>query len=385
MDGQVLNQGGSADLRRLDARRGDPELRASLGGEMLALYEGIADEAQWRHALGRLRVYLGAAGMGVLPGEGGRGAPIAAGIPAPDLDAVRAWLSARAPPPSVTQFATATPSQEYWRLPADVAVKGLSGHHLLVRLDHEGRVIGHADLYRTMDAPEFDAAATGSFLALAPHLARSLALAMRLAAAEARAGSCAQCHDVESFGCALLEDNGSVIEINRTAHDLLTADDGLRISDGRLCAPRAGEDQAIDRRLREVLGDEPFSGPVFVEVPRPSGRRPYVLFMSRIDSSRPAFGVRLPRVRLLIVDTDRGDDVPREVLRALYRLTTTESEVAWHLVNGASLQQAAQRLGIAHNTARHHLERIFAKTGVRRQPDLVRLALSPFVALGRLR
>jgi DNA-binding CsgD family transcriptional regulator len=29
--------------------------------------------------------------------------------------------------------------------------------------------------------------------------------------------------------------------------------------------------------------------------------------------------------------------------------------VAWHLVGGDTLEQAAERLGIAHNTLRHHL------------------------------
>ena len=43
------------------------------------------------------------------------------------------------------------------------------------------------------------------------------------------------------------------------------------------------------------------------------------------------------------------------------------------LAAGRSLDQAAERLGIARNTARSHLRGLFAKTGVSRQGELVRL------------
>ncbi|HWV61154.1 MAG TPA: LuxR C-terminal-related transcriptional regulator [Sphingopyxis sp.] len=43
------------------------------------------------------------------------------------------------------------------------------------------------------------------------------------------------------------------------------------------------------------------------------------------------------------------------------------------LAGGGSLVEAADRLGIAHNTARSHLRSIFAKTGARRQSQLVHL------------
>ena len=46
------------------------------------------------------------------------------------------------------------------------------------------------------------------------------------------------------------------------------------------------------------------------------------------------------------------------------------------LASGRSLVEAADTLGIAHNTARAHLRSIFAKTGARRQSQLVHLLRS---------
>jgi DNA-binding CsgD family transcriptional regulator len=50
-----------------------------------------------------------------------------------------------------------------------------------------------------------------------------------------------------------------------------------------------------------------------------------------------------------------------------------EANLAVALASGRSLVDAADALGIAHNTARSHLRSIFAKTGVRRQSQLVHL------------
>lgn len=62
-----------------------------------------------------------------------------------------------------------------------------------------------------------------------------------------------------------------------------------------------------------------------------------------------------------------------QLLRALLGLTMAEARLAAVLCEGLSLVEAAQRLGIAHNTAKVQLRAVFAKTGVRRQAQLVAL------------
>ena len=65
-----------------------------------------------------------------------------------------------------------------------------------------------------------------------------------------------------------------------------------------------------------------------------------------------------------------------DAIRDLFQLTRMEANLAVALASGGSLVEAADRLGIAHNTARAHLRAIFAKTGVRRQSQLVHLLRS---------
>lgn len=59
-----------------------------------------------------------------------------------------------------------------------------------------------------------------------------------------------------------------------------------------------------------------------------------------------------------------------------FKLTPVENALADHICSGASVKQAAIRMGISYHTARKYLARIFEKTHVRRQTELVSLLLS---------
>jgi DNA-binding CsgD family transcriptional regulator len=56
-----------------------------------------------------------------------------------------------------------------------------------------------------------------------------------------------------------------------------------------------------------------------------------------------------------------------------FGLIPAETRVLERLLRDMSLVAAAAALGIAETTAKTHLSRIFAKTGVSRQPELVAL------------
>ena len=56
-----------------------------------------------------------------------------------------------------------------------------------------------------------------------------------------------------------------------------------------------------------------------------------------------------------------------------FGLTRAEGRLLAALFEGCSVPQAAHRLGVARTTARTHLQRVFDKTGARRQGDLLRL------------
>jgi len=60
-----------------------------------------------------------------------------------------------------------------------------------------------------------------------------------------------------------------------------------------------------------------------------------------------------------------------DVLNSILDLTPAQSRVARMLLTGKSLQAAALELGVSRETAKTHLNAVFAKTGTRRQADLI--------------
>ena len=58
-----------------------------------------------------------------------------------------------------------------------------------------------------------------------------------------------------------------------------------------------------------------------------------------------------------------------------FGFTPAEAVFALEIIKGDGRQATADRLGITVGTARSHLSRIFDKTGVRHQAELVRLLL----------
>ena len=63
-------------------------------------------------------------------------------------------------------------------------------------------------------------------------------------------------------------------------------------------------------------------------------------------------------------------------VRRLYDLTETEARVMVGLASGATVDDIATRHGVRASTVRAQIRSIFEKTGVNRQSDLVRLALT---------
>jgi len=59
-------------------------------------------------------------------------------------------------------------------------------------------------------------------------------------------------------------------------------------------------------------------------------------------------------------------------LQEIFELTPAQAQLAALLYDGASVKQAAERLGITEGSARQYLRRIFVRTGTNRQIDLVR-------------
>ena len=82
-----------------------------------------------------------------------------------------------------------------------------------------------------------------------------------------------------------------------------------------------------------------------------------------------------PVAIVLVSDPEAGTQDQVERLRERFGFTPAEAAFAVEIVKGDGRQATADRLGITVGTARSHLSKIFEKTGVTRQAELVRRLL----------
>ena len=73
-----------------------------------------------------------------------------------------------------------------------------------------------------------------------------------------------------------------------------------------------------------------------------------------------------------------GDDLSAQidVVQTLFALSKAQTEMVRLIAQGKELAEAAETLGITKNTARTHLRRVYEKTGVSSQTELLRLVVS---------
>ena len=104
--------------------------------------------------------------------------------------------------------------------------------------------------------------------------------------------------------------------------------------------------------------------------------RPYAVLVAPVPERVAPVALAAPAVVVFLTDPDHAPETPAQLLRRVYGLTRKEAQLALALAAGATLADAATDLRIAEGTARRHLAAIFARTGIHRQSELVRLILS---------
>ena len=98
-------------------------------------------------------------------------------------------------------------------------------------------------------------------------------------------------------------------------------------------------------------------------------------FRPLVDMKRLAVHIELGKQKKLgfyLKDKNIGNyfDIGAE-LRTIYKLTPSEAKVCNDLVNGYSLEEIANRVGLQYSTLRGYLKRIFYKTDTNKQHELV--------------
>ena len=208
------------------------------------------------------------------------------------------------------------------------------------------------------------------FQSIVPHLRHAAALFERLQLAGAEHGVYRSAVEQLGMGTIILDQHGRIVRANAVAEHLLSAGDGLNRADDALHL----KEPAAQALLQELLAHplQASAGARFKIARRQGGDLAVVARALTL----PAMMRGGAALALFLRTPGEAQQLDPDAIRDLFQLTRMEARLAVALADGRSLVTAADALGIAHNTARAHLRAIFAKTGVRRQSQLVHLLRS---------
>jgi DNA-binding CsgD family transcriptional regulator len=239
-------------------------------------------------------------------------------------------------------------------------------------------------LQRGPQHPPFSRGELDEFNRLVPHIQRAIQMRQRFAELQVGQDFLASGLDVLAMPTFLFDEYGRIAHMNRSADTLLKAHDNLSIEDGHLMTGDASATRKLNFELTNAIHASRGDGLELngvVLVPR-LGRMPLMLMIAPL---RLAGGAAVCGAALLFVfDPESTPPITSDMVRRLFSLSEAEAELAVALCSGKTLDEAAVARGTSINTIRSQLKSIFAKTGTKRQADLVSLLLaSPAYFLAR--
>ena len=182
----------------------------------------------------------------------------------------------------------------------------------------------------------------------------------------------------------ILDEQGRLLSINDVGRALLDDGAGLSLRDSRLHIEGRDINRELQAALDEIIRAQQQGETSVVRalrVPRQGGRSDLGLVIRPVPTSQWSEGQSSPSAAVFISDPDLQESTSRQVLGELFGLTPAESNLATLLARGLSLADVSDAQGISQHTARAQLKSIFAKTGVSRQAELVRLVLKSAATL----
>jgi DNA-binding CsgD family transcriptional regulator len=248
-----------------------------------------------------------------------------------------------------------------------------------------GGMLARLRFSRRRSEPKFQPRDRQLLTLITPHLRRAIQIYAKLNRTTSERDVYAGAVNQLSVATIILDEQGRLLNANAVARVLLEDKDGLKLRDQRLHI----EGRDINKELQQALAiiiQAQQSGEAAVvralRIPRTAGRSDLGLVIRPVPTSQWSEGQSSPCAAVFISDPDLQDSDSQKILAELFELTPAEAKLAMLLARGLSLADVSTEQNISQHTARAQLKSIFAKTGVSRQAELVRLVLKSVASLG---
>ncbi len=374
-----------------------------------ALYRGPLENPPWSSALPLLRELIDCQVVSLVlrpPAEDDRGVILNSVRPAAELGAAKA-LSDPADWEVTAyreQFFALDP---FVNLPPDrvVALEDILSDAELVASEYYEQYLESAGLFRILgldtvepggmlarlrfsrrhEEASFSADERAILARIAPHLRLSIQLYATLGRTASERNLYAGAVEQLAVATIILDKQGRVLSANTIARALLEDDNGLSIRGQHLVVENRDKNRELQTALETII-KALHRGEASViralRVPRGGERAQLGLVLRPVPVSEWGEGQSSPCVAVFISDPDLNEPSSQGTLGQLFDLTPAEANLAILLSRGLSLAEVSEAQNISQHTARAQLKSIFAKTGVSRQAELVRLVLKSVASLG---
>jgi DNA-binding CsgD family transcriptional regulator/PAS domain-containing protein len=220
---------------------------------------------------------------------------------------------------------------------------------------------------------------------LTPHLRLSIEIYAKLNRMTSERDLYAGAVNQLSVATIILDERGRLLTTNAVGQALLDQGEGLSLREGRLHIEGRDINKELQQALATIIRAQLQGETSLVRalrVPRSAGRSDLGLVIRPVPTSQWSEGQSSPSAAVFISDPDLQESTSGQILGELFDLTPAEANLATLLARGLSLAQVSSAQTISQHTARAQLKSIFAKTGVSRQAELVRLVLKSVASLG---
>ena len=267
-------------------------------------------------------------------------------------------------------------------------LKSNLGYHLLKTRARAGNAInvrlagpgGTRILWQVNDPVDRDGWTSGKLDRIRrfqSHVRQTVHVRQALAGAGALDSTLTQLLDVTGLGIVQLDVRGRIVAANDRARDLLRAGDVLNDKGGFLFAKVQAHDDTLQTVLARALppfGDRGEGGSLTIK--RPAPLPPLVVHVNPLHPREVWIRGWPVAALVLLAEPAHAVRVDPDLAAAVLGLTPMESRVAVMLAEGFNVREIATAVQRKESTIRFHVKRIFAKHGLRRQSELVRLVLS---------
>lgn len=211
---------------------------------------------------------------------------------------------------------------------------------------------------------------------IVPHVRRAVRTGKAIDLSQAEAATFADILDGLSPAIFLVDAEGQVVHGNAAGRSVLDKGDLLRTVHGRLTAIDTQVDQALHSAFIAAGKNDAEIGAKgsALSLKGRAGERyvAHVLPLT-VGEKRKTGAASNAVVALFVRKAELEAEPSSEVIGKTYKLTPTELRVLRAIVDVGGVRQVAENLGVADTTVKTHLGRLFEKTGVSRQADLVKL------------